>query len=50
MLDYRVLTFLTLYDEMNYTHLGLQDAWEELRRIQLNDSQKEMGLRLVKTA
>ena len=33
-----------------YTHLGLQDAWEELRRIQLNDSQKEMGLRLVKTA
>ena len=33
-----------------YTHLGLQDAWEELQRIQLKDSQKEMGLRLVKTA
>ena len=33
-----------------YTHLGLQDAWEELQGIQLKDSQKEMGLRLVKTA
>jgi site-specific recombinase XerD len=33
-----------------YTHLGLDDAWKELRRIQLEDSQEEMGLRLVKTA
>ena len=33
-----------------YTHLGLDDAWKELQRIQLEFSQKEMGLRLVKTA
>ena len=33
-----------------YTHLGLQDAWEELERMQLQFSQKEMGLKLVKTA
>lgn len=33
-----------------YTHLGLQDAWEELRRLQLEHSQKELGLKLVKTA
>ena len=33
-----------------YTHLGLQDAWEELERLQLQFSQKEMGLKLVKTA
>ena len=33
-----------------YTHLGLQDAWEELNRVQLQDSQKELGLRLVKSA
>ena len=33
-----------------YTHLGLQDAWDELQRLQLEFSQKEMGLRLVKTA
>ncbi|MEF2837914.1 MAG: tyrosine-type recombinase/integrase [Oscillospiraceae bacterium] len=33
-----------------YTHLGLQDAWEELQRLQLEFSQKEMGLKLVKTA
>lgn len=33
-----------------YTHLGLQDAWEELQRLQLQFSQKELGLRLVKTA
>lgn len=31
-----------------YTHLGLQDAWEELQRIQLQFSQKE--LKLVRTA
>ena len=31
-----------------YTHLGLQDAWEELQRMQLQFSQKE--LKLVKTA
>ena len=33
-----------------YTHLGLQDAWEELERLQLQFSQKEIGLKLVKTA
>ena len=33
-----------------YTHLGLQDAWEELQRLQLEFSKKEMGLRVVKTA
>ncbi len=33
-----------------YTHLGLQDAWEELKKLQLQDSQKELRLRLVKTA
>ena len=33
-----------------YTHLGLQDAWEELKRLQLQQSQKELGLKLVKTA
>lgn len=33
-----------------YTHLGLQDAWEELQRVQLQHSQKELGLRLVKSA
>lgn len=31
-----------------YTHLGLQDAWEELERMQLQFSQRE--LKLVKTA
>lgn len=33
-----------------YTHLGLQDAWNELERLQLEFSQKELGLKLVKTA
>ena len=33
-----------------YTHLGLQDAWEELQRLQLQFSQKELGLKVVKTA
>ena len=33
-----------------YTHLGLQDAWDELQRLQLEFSKKEMGLRVVKTA
>ncbi|MBO7251981.1 MAG: site-specific integrase [Oscillospiraceae bacterium] len=40
-----------------YTHLGLQDAWEELQRLQLEYSQRELGLKkgapalkLVKTA
>ena len=33
-----------------YTHLGLQDAWAELQRLQLEMSQKEMGIKLVKTA
>ena len=33
-----------------YTHLGLQDAWNELERMQLEFSQKELGLKLVKTA
>ena len=33
-----------------YTHLGLQDAWEELERLQLQFSQRELGLKLVKTA
>jgi site-specific recombinase XerD len=33
-----------------YTHLGLQDAWNELERLQLGFSQKELGLKLVKTA
>ena len=33
-----------------YTHLGLQDAWEELERLQLQSSQRELGLKLIKTA
>ena len=33
-----------------YTHLGLQDAWEELERMQLQFSQKALGLKLVKSA
>jgi hypothetical protein len=33
-----------------YTYLGLQDAWEELQRLQLQFSQDELGLRVVKTA
>ena len=33
-----------------YTHLGLQDAWEELERMQLQFSQKALNLKLVKTA
>ena len=33
-----------------YTHLGLEDAWEELQRIQLQTSQNELGLRVIKTA
>ena len=33
-----------------YTHLGLEDAWNELKRMQLEYSQKELGLKLVKTA
>lgn len=33
-----------------YTHLGLQDAWEELERMQLQFSQKALGLRVVKPA
>ena len=40
-----------------YTHLGLQDAWEELQRLQLEYSQRALGLKkdapalkLVKTA
>ena len=33
-----------------YTHLGLQDAWEELERMQLQFSQKALGLRVVKSA
>ena len=33
-----------------YTHLGLQDAWNELERLQLQFSQQELGLKLVKTA
>lgn len=33
-----------------YTHLGLQDAWNELERLQLQFSQKELSLKLVKTA
>ncbi len=31
-----------------YTHLGLQDAWEELQRLELEFSQRE--LKLIKTA
>lgn len=33
-----------------YTHLGLQDAWEELERLQLEFSKRELGLKLVKSA
>ncbi len=33
-----------------YTHLGLADAWEELNRLQLEFSQRELGLKLIKTA
>ena len=33
-----------------YTHMGLQDAWEELQRLELQSSQRELGLRLIKTA
>ena len=33
-----------------YAHLGLQDAWEELERVQLQFSQKALGLKVVKSA
>jgi integrase len=33
-----------------YTHLGLQDAWEELGRLQLRLSQRELGIKTTKTA
>ena len=33
-----------------YTHLGLQDAWNELERLQLEFSKKELGLKIVKSA
>ena len=33
-----------------YTHLGLQDAWAELERLETQSLQKETGLRLIKTA
>ena len=33
-----------------YTHLGIEDAWDELERMQLEFSQKELGLKLVKSA
>lgn len=33
-----------------YTHMGLDDAWKELQRLELQASQRELGLRLVKTA
>ena len=33
-----------------YTHMGLEDAWKELQRLELQASQRELGLRLVKTA
>ena len=33
-----------------YTHLGLQDAWEELGRLQLRLSQRELGLKQTQTA
>jgi len=33
-----------------YAHLGLQDAWDELDRLQLEFSNRELGLKLVKPA
>lgn len=33
-----------------YTHLGLENAWDELQRMELQLSQKELGLKLIKTA
>ena len=33
-----------------YTHMDLEDAWKELQRLELQASQRELGLRLVKTA
>ena len=32
-----------------YTHLGLEDAWDELERLQLEFSKKEIGLKVVKS-
>ena len=32
-----------------YTHMDLEDAWKELQRLELQASQRELGLRLVKT-
>lgn len=33
-----------------YTHLGLENAWDELQRMELQLSQKELGIKLIKTA
>lgn len=32
-----------------YTHLGLDDAWDELERLQLELSKKEIGLKVIKS-
>ena len=32
-----------------YTHLGLEDAWDELERLQLEFSKKEIGLKVIKS-
>ena len=32
-----------------YTHLGLENARDELKRLELQMSQKELGLKVIKT-
>ena len=54
-MDLKSLQYLMGHSEISvtmdtYTHLGLQDAWEELERMQMQFSQKTLGLKLVKAA
>lgn len=51
----KVLQYLMGHSEISitldtYSHLGLQDAWDELQRMDLQLSRKELGLKVVKTA
>ena len=51
----KILQYLMGHSEISitmdtYSHLGLQDAWDELHRLDLQLSRKELGLKVVKTA
>ena len=51
----KILQYLMGHSEISvtmntYAHLGLKDAWEELERLQLEFSKRELGLKLVKPA